>query len=75
MVREKETHIEVIESISDTVLKLGMFIKGLTYSPIKGPEGNIEYLLYSSKKPLIFDRAEFDKQIKEVVMDAHDKVQ
>ncbi len=74
VVREKETHIEVIEEIVDTVIELGLFIKGLTYSPIKGPEGNIEYLLYSSKKTLIFDRNEFSKLIKETVMEAHEKV-
>jgi len=50
VVREKDTHIEVLENITEFVLKTGLCIKGLTYSPIKGPEGNIEYLLHVSKK-------------------------
>lgn len=46
VVREKETHIEVIDKIIFYVLKNGFAVKGLTFSPIKGPEGNIEYLIY-----------------------------
>lgn len=49
VVREQSTHIEVIEKIVTFILELGMGIKGLTYSPVKGPEGNIEYLVYASK--------------------------
>ena len=37
----------MIEKIADFVLKSGLSIKGLDYSPVKGPEGNIEYLLYT----------------------------
>ena len=46
VVREKSTHIEVINMISDFALEIGFSILGLDFSPIKGPEGNIEYLLY-----------------------------
>lgn len=49
VVRDKETHIEVIEGIMNYAKSIGFYIKGLTYSPVKGPEGNIEYLLYISK--------------------------
>jgi len=50
VVREPETHVEVINKILIAASELGLTPIGLTYSPIKGPEGNIEYLLYSTKK-------------------------
>ncbi|EQF26025.1 hemolysin TlyA family protein [Clostridioides difficile CD160] len=46
VVREKSTHIEVIKMISDFSVKNGFEILGLDFSPIKGPEGNIEYLIH-----------------------------
>lgn len=49
VVRELSTHIEVIESIVVFALESGFSVLGLTFSPIKGPEGNIEYLIYLSK--------------------------
>lgn len=49
VVRDFSVHIEVINSITDFSANLGFFEKHLTFSPIKGPEGNIEYLLYMEK--------------------------
>lgn len=49
VVRDRAVHVEVIEKISDFVLKNGYSVLGLTYSPVKGPEGNIEYLIYLQK--------------------------
>lgn len=49
VVRELETHREVVESIIAFAIGSGLQVSGLTYSPVKGPEGNIEYLLYLSK--------------------------
>ncbi len=49
VVREPETHIEVIENIIDHMKNYHFEALGLDYSPIKGPEGNIEYLLYMRK--------------------------
>lgn len=46
VVREKKVHVQVIRRIVDFVQKNGFSVLGLTYSPVKGPEGNIEYLLY-----------------------------
>jgi 23S rRNA (cytidine1920-2'-O)/16S rRNA (cytidine1409-2'-O)-methyltransferase len=45
VVREKETHIEVIENCAGYAQNSGFDILGLDFSPIKGPEGNIEYLM------------------------------
>ena len=46
VVREKSVHLEVIEMVMDDARSIGFGILGLEFSPIKGPEGNIEYLLY-----------------------------
>lgn len=49
VVRDKKVHEEVITNIVDFVLKNGFTVHALEYSPIKGPEGNIEYLIYIEK--------------------------
>lgn len=49
VVRDEKVHLSVIESILDFIPELGMTVMGLDYSPIKGPEGNIEYLCYLKK--------------------------
>ena len=46
VVRDKKVHIEVIKKVIDFAMELGFQVLGLEYSPIKGPEGNIEYLMY-----------------------------
>ena len=50
VVRDQAVHLEVLENIMVYVLSEGFSIIDLSYSPIKGPEGNIEYLLYIEKK-------------------------
>ena len=49
VVRDPEVHRSVIEKITGFAHELGFSVKGLDFSPIKGPEGNIEYLMYLSK--------------------------
>lgn len=49
VVRDRAVHLSVIESILDFAPTVGMSVKGLDFSPIKGPEGNIEYLCYMKK--------------------------
>ncbi len=49
VVRDPEVHIEVIEKIFGLVTEQGFGILGLDFSPVKGPEGNIEYLIYLQK--------------------------
>lgn len=49
VVREPEIHEEVIKKIIEHSLSTGFYVLGLTFSPVKGPEGNIEYLLYLEK--------------------------
>lgn len=49
VVRDKNVHKEVIEMVMDFAKENGFVLCNLDYSPIKGPEGNIEYLLHLSK--------------------------
>ncbi|MCM1363547.1 MAG: TlyA family RNA methyltransferase [Faecalibacterium sp.] len=49
VVREIETHLEVVNKIYDFVLENGFSVLNLDFSPIKGPQGNIEYLIYIKK--------------------------
>lgn len=49
VVREKSTHREVIEKIMDFAMSIGFDLCALEFSPIKGPEGNIEYLIHLKK--------------------------
>ena len=50
VVRDPAIHLEVIEHILAFAESVGFTLLGLTYSPVKGPEGNIEYLLYMRKQ-------------------------
>ena len=49
VVRDKAVHEEVINKVIDFALEIGFSVHNLEYSPIKGPEGNIEYLVYIEK--------------------------
>lgn len=46
VVRDEGTHIEVLDDFLKNAALAGFTVRGLTYSPIRGPEGNIEYLGY-----------------------------
>lgn len=49
VVRELSTHVEVVENITSFALENGFTLLNIDFSPIKGPEGNIEYLMYVEK--------------------------
>lgn len=49
VVRREEGHIEAIERVLAILSDCGLVVRGLTYSPIKGPKGNIEYLVYAAR--------------------------
>ena len=51
VVRDPAVHLEVLEHFLDHARDAGFAVLGLTYSPIRGPEGNIEYLGYLEKGP------------------------
>ena len=51
VVREKSTHHEVIEKVTEFAVSIEFSVLEITFSPIKGPEGNIEYLVHLKKCP------------------------
>ncbi len=61
VVRDINTHKRVISDIIEFSIELGFSVKGLAYSPIKGPEGNIEFLLLLDK----------NKETKNTINDEH----
>lgn len=74
VVRDKEVHKEVMEMVTDYAKSIDLYPLMLDFSPVKGPEGNIEYLLYLSKNAddlnLFEKNAHID--IDEVVEKSHD---
>lgn len=67
VVREQSTHIEVIRNVFGYIEASGFAVKGLTFSPIKGPEGNIEYLVLVSKAK----ENDYTDNVEETVKTAH----
>lgn len=49
VVRDKKVHVDVLNQITAAMCDNGFSVLGLDYSPVKGPEGNIEYLAYLCK--------------------------
>ena len=71
VVRDKAVHIEVIEKVIDIADGLHFKVLGLDYSPIKGPEGNIEYLIYLEKRPEDEAAAHEPVDVRQVVEQSH----
>ena len=58
VVRDKAVHEEVVQMICDFAVENGYSVLGLTFSPVKGPEGNIEYLVFLQKSDAPVNTAE-----------------
>lgn len=72
VVRDPATHIEVLERAVGFAQKSGFGIVGIEFSPIKGPQGNIEYLMVLTKKnPKLSVSSE---DIKRLVESSHDEL-
>lgn len=50
VVRDPAVHREVLEAFMDNARQIGFSLKNLTFSPVKGPEGNIEFLAHLTKR-------------------------
>ena len=68
VVRDPEIHISVIESVFGYAAENGFYVRGLDYSPVRGPEGNIEYLMHIGKTEVAQAKL---PEIKDVVAGAH----
>lgn len=80
IVRDKKVHLEVIRSAARYAQDCGLHLRGLTFSPVTGAKGNIEYLMYLTKQEP--DRieegsnaADFDALSIQVVEESHDQLE
>lgn len=74
VVRDVVVHLQVVREILNFSLQTGFKIKGLTYSPIKGPEGNIEYLAYLSLAGGLVDEGGLEALTVQVVESSHNEL-
>ena len=79
VVRDPKVHEEVISRIVRHADEVSFEVLDLSYSPIRGPEGNIEYLIHLRKNPerTVYPDilAVFEKKIKEIVEEAHQELE
>ena len=81
VVRDPKIHVEVIEMVNSYAASIGFDCLNLDFSPIKGPEGNIEYLLYLKLKSKNEETGEYSigemiegDRIRSIVDEAHCKL-
>ena len=74
VVREISTHIEVMEAAAGYAAANGFAVEGMDFSPVKGPEGNIEFLMFVRKSdtPVVPDHALFE-QVAQAAHESLDK--
>lgn len=73
VVRDARVHLEVIHRVVKIAREMGFITRGLTFSPVKGPEGNIEYLIWLTKDRLAQNNVT-DELIEQTVEAAHTKL-
>ena len=72
VVRDPKIHEEVIHNVLNCMISIGFSVKGISFSPVKGPEGNIEYLLYAEKADRPVETPDLiDDAIQKLVEEAH----
>ena len=72
VVRDVNVHTEVIENIVKFASEQKFSVSGLSYSPVKGPEGNIEYLVYLRKSDSVTSCEEYINYAKELAKLSHE---
>jgi len=72
VVKDMNVHFEVIKKVLDFAREINFNVAGLSFSPIKGPEGNIEYLAYLKKSEC--DDTITDEIIDNVVKNSHNNL-
>lgn len=73
VVRDKTVHLEVVDRVMHEAVEAGFSVLGLDFSPVKGPEGNIEYLMWisSNEEPYISENI----SAAEIVDRSHEELQ
>lgn len=73
VVRDKAVHLEVVDRVMHEAVEAGFSVLGLDFSPVKGPEGNIEYLMWisSNQEPYISENI----STAEIVDRSHEELQ
>lgn len=71
VVRDPKVHTEVVEMVTGFARTFGFYVSGLSFSPVKGPEGNIEYLMYLKKQS---ETENEDYDIEALVAEAHESL-
>jgi len=75
VIKDKNVHIEAIKKVAEFAYTLGLTCEGATFSPIKGPAGNIEFLLYLKTPKNVSDCGKIDDaKIVEIVDKAHENL-
>jgi 23S rRNA (cytidine1920-2'-O)/16S rRNA (cytidine1409-2'-O)-methyltransferase len=76
VVKKKHHHINILKRVIESLIKTGIIFKGLHFSPITGPAGNIEFLLYFeiTENPGFNNFNDTDIIIETVVNEAHEKL-
>jgi 23S rRNA (cytidine1920-2'-O)/16S rRNA (cytidine1409-2'-O)-methyltransferase len=69
VVKDAETHVDVLGDVVASIGEAGLVIRGLTASPIKGPEGNIEFWIWASRTG-----ASVEVSVETVVSRAHEEL-
>ena len=74
VVTNKNHHINILKRVLNSLINNGINFKGLHFSPIKGPAGNIEFLLYYEISDILLaeDKNNIDVIVENVVYEAHE---
>lgn len=70
VVREIETHYEVVEKIFSYATSIGFMVNAFEFSPIKGPEGNIEYLVHLKRSEVCGTLEDVNVDYRNIVKEA-----
>ena len=70
VVRDPAVHLEVLEQFLQHAAESGFFVKDITFSPVRGPEGNIEYLGYLTR----FPEPSYQGDLKALVQESHNSL-
>lgn len=74
VIRNPKTHQEVLKKVIHFIQKEKLGIIGLSFSPVKGPKGNIEFLAYIHKQHELWETDMIEKKVDQIVNQAHESL-